>query len=184
MKNIALFGGSFDPPHNGHVAVVQAALKQLDIDKLIIVPAYKNPFKTATTAPPSLRLQWLQDIFTAYPHVEISDFEITKECAVPTIETVAYFQRCEQPSQLFLIIGADNLASLPQWHRYSELKKQVTFVVAHRDHVTIPPHYRDLHVNVPISSTTLRAGKEHTFIPERVRHAITSYYKDTDEKPS
>ncbi len=184
MKNIALFGGSFDPPHNGHVAVVQAALKQLDIEKLIVVPTYVNPFKTATTAPASLRLTWLQDIFKEYAHVEISDVETTKKRAVPTIETVQYFQHREQPSRLFFIIGADNLASLPQWHRYNELEKLVTFVVAHRDHVTIPPHYRDLHVNVPISSTILRAGKKHSFIPERVRHAITSYYKDTDEKPS
>ncbi len=184
MKNIALFGGSFDPPHRGHVAVVEAALENLDIHKLIIVPAYVNPFKTISVAPAPLRLQWLQEIFRGYAKVEISDFEILQNRPVTTIETVEYFRQREAPSHLFCIIGADNLATLPQWHRYDALEKEVTFVVAHRNHVTIPPHYRDLQVNVPISSTVLRAGKEHAYIPEHVRHAITSYYKDTNEQPS
>ncbi len=184
MKSIALFGGSFDPPHNGHVAVVEAALERLCVERLIIVPAYVNPFKTAGVAPAPLRLKWLQEIFQAYEKVTISDIEITQKRAVPSIETVTYIQHQKRPDRLFFIIGADNLATLTQWHRYTELEKMVTFVVAHRDHVTIPPQYVDLHVNVPISSTTLRTGNAETFIPESVRDAITSYYKDTNEKPS
>ena len=61
--NIALYGGSFDPPHLGHVHVVHAALKTLDIDKIIVVPAFVNPFKSGTHAPAELRLKWLQEIF-------------------------------------------------------------------------------------------------------------------------
>ena len=184
MKSIALFGGSFDPPHNGHVAVVNAALQHLRLDKLMIVPAYLNPLKTSSTAPASLRLQWLRDIFRDYANVEVSPVEVVQQRAVATIETVEYFQQHHAPCRLFVIIGADNLATLPQWHRYAELEKNVTFVVAHRDHVTIPPHYMDLHVDVPISSTALRANTNPAWIPEQVRHAITSYYKDTNEKPS
>ncbi len=184
MENIALFGGSFDPPHYGHVAVADTALEALSLEKLIIVPAYVNPFKTQSVAPASLRLQWLQQIFKAYDNVVVSDYETKQQRAVPSIETVMHTKESEYPCRLFFIIGADNLASLQQWHRYHELKKQVTFVVAHRDDVTIPPEYIDLHVNVPISSTALRHRMEHSCIPGNVRHAITSYYKDTDEKPS
>ena len=60
---IALFGGSFDPPHSGHITVIYEALKSLPIERVIVVPAYVNPFKSGTHAPASLRLQWLKTIF-------------------------------------------------------------------------------------------------------------------------
>ena len=66
MKTIALFGGSFDPPHLGHKAVVDAILSTLDVDEVVVMPAYLNPFKSKVYASGSLRFQWLQKIFSSY----------------------------------------------------------------------------------------------------------------------
>ena len=76
MDTIALFGGSFDPPHIGHEAVIKALKKFKDIDKIIIMPTFLNPFKSDFYAPSSLRLKWLKEIFNEETNVEISDYEI------------------------------------------------------------------------------------------------------------
>jgi nicotinate-nucleotide adenylyltransferase len=177
MKSIALFGGSFDPPHLGHVEVVEEALRTLDIEKLIVIPAYLNPFKSGSTAPAASRLHWLCMIFKDHAKVEISDFEVNQQRRVATIETVEHFKAIE-PCRIFLIIGADNLPMLKKWHRYEELASHVDFVVAHRDNIEIPEGYMDLHVNSPINSTALRRSMEHHLIPPSVKEEINAFYKE------
>jgi nicotinate-nucleotide adenylyltransferase len=85
METIALFGGSFDPPHIGHVAIVRALLHFRDVNKVVIMPTYINPFKQKAHAPATLRLAWLQKIFSSYENVEIDDFEVNHVQKVSTI---------------------------------------------------------------------------------------------------
>ena len=68
---IAIFGGSFDPLHIAHVAIVHSALNKLDIDKLIVVPTYLNPFKNSFYLDPATRLILLQKVFNKIKNVEI-----------------------------------------------------------------------------------------------------------------
>ena len=179
MKNIALFGGSFDPPHIGHVAVIEKALQQLDIEKLIIVPAYLNPFKSHSHAPAELRMEWLERIFADYPDVEISDYEVTKERPVPSIETVTHFR--QDGANVYLVIGADNLASLKAWHRFDELDALVTWVIATRGDVEVPPHFIRLDISKPVSSTQLRERIEHRVLPASVAEEIAQFYTQNKE---
>lgn len=176
MKSIALFGGSFDPPHLGHVAVVDAILSTLDIQKVFIMPAYLNPFKSKVFAPPELRLKWLKDIFLSYDKVVVDDFELRCKRPVSTLETVKYLQN--EYEKIYLILGADNLAKLEEWFGYEELKKRVTFVIASRDDVLIPKEYLTLHVRMPISSTALRNNIKKEFLPTAVVGQIVKYYKE------
>ncbi|MBF7043667.1 adenylyltransferase/cytidyltransferase family protein, partial [Campylobacter volucris] len=76
---IALFGGSFDPPHLGHNAIVFNALEYLDIDKLVIMPTFISPFKQKFTANEQMRLKWCEAVWANIPKVEICDFEILKQ---------------------------------------------------------------------------------------------------------
>ncbi len=173
---LALYGGSFDPPHAGHVHVALKALDVLDIDKLIIVPNFRNPFKSAECAEGAVRIQWLKKIFEPYEKIEISDFEISLHRSVPTIETVEHYAPTGE--KLYLIIGADNLSSLPQWHDYEKLSQKVIFVVATRDNIAIPSGMVILDVNEAISSTHFRdqftsLGLEHT-----LENDIITYYKE------
>ncbi|MEA2111355.1 MAG: nicotinate (nicotinamide) nucleotide adenylyltransferase [Campylobacterota bacterium] len=179
MKSIALFGGSFDPPHLGHLEIVDEALKTLEIEKLIVLPAYLNPFKTRSVAPASLRFKWLQKIFKHHKNVDVSSFEIDHNQSIPSIQSVKHFKSLEA-CRIFFIIGADNLKKLKQWHSYEELKLLVTFVIAHRDEIEIPKEYIDLHVDTPVSSTVLRKRMNHTFIPSSVSDEIHKYYKENN----
>ena len=106
---IALFGGSFDPVHLGHIEVAKKALKELDVDKLIIMPNYLNPLKSSFSAPSKLRFKWLKEAFKEFKNVEISDYEIKKNRAVFSIETINHFK------PTYFIIGSDNLNTLHKW---------------------------------------------------------------------
>ena len=87
---IALFGGSFDPPHAGHAAAVKAILSSLKPDLLIIMPSFLNPFKKSFSAPPQLRLRWCRALWSDTPGVEVSDYEISQNRSVPTIQSVKF----------------------------------------------------------------------------------------------
>lgn len=178
---IALFGGSFDPPHEGHVAVVKAALSELPVEKLYVVPAYVNPFKSGTHASAEKRLAWLKSIFGSENRVVVDDFEVRQARPVPTVETVLYLR--QRNPDIYLIIGSDNLASLRKWHRFEALDAMVTWVVATRKGHVADKQYLRLEVDVDISSTELRNRPKSDLIPEAVRQEIEEhYYKETECK--
>ena len=177
--NIALYGGSFDPPHRGHLAVVNSALESLDIDQLIIVPTFVNPFKTGAHAPAKLRLQWLQELFKQELNVTISDFEVLQNRAVPSVETVWHFaQSC---AKIYFIIGADNLASLSKWQEFEALNRLVTWVVAPRDGIMIDKRYIQLEVDYAISSSELRTSLHQDHLPQALASEIKNYYENNKE---
>ncbi len=180
--NLALFGGSFDPPHRGHLRIVEEALKHLPIDTLILVPAWQNPFKTVVHADGKTRYEWLKTIFSTYKNVAISDFEISQNQCVYTIETVRHYQA--QSDRIYLIIGADNLAGLPRWNSYEELSLSVTFVVATRNGVDIPEEMIRLDVEEPISSTQVRNMPMSLGLDPEIEKNIIPYYKEHHESKS
>lgn len=180
MKNIALFGGSFDPPHIGHIKIVEA-LKDLDfIDKVVIMPTYLNPFKSKFVADAGIRLRWLKEIFQDSNDVEVNSFEVEQQKKVPTIQTVKYLQQFYE--DIYVVIGADNLASLEKWYRYDELKELVKFIVVTREDIKISDKYLQLNVNIPISSTQLRDNCELKFLPPKIANEIQQYYKEYNGK--
>ncbi|MBD3824161.1 MAG: nicotinate (nicotinamide) nucleotide adenylyltransferase [Epsilonproteobacteria bacterium] len=176
MKTIALFGGSFDPPHIAHVAIVDALLKLNKIDKVVVMPAYLNPFKSEFHAPSELRLKWLREIFTAYNNVEVSDYEISQARSVRTIESVEHL--LQTYSSIYLVIGADNLEKLPLWQNYERLSKLVRFIVATREGIKIPDGFIKLEIGIDVSSTRLRDEIDTTMLPFRCAQEIERFYKE------
>jgi len=155
---IALFGGSFDPPHIGHKKVVEIALDVLKIEKLIVVPTFLNPFKTTAFYSTQERLGLSYKIFEDFVNVEVSDFEIQREEPTATAITLKYFQ--EQYEVNYLIIGADNLASIDKWYNFKWINEQITWVIATRVGYTLDTsklqNFRILELEVDISSTQIR----------------------------
>jgi len=83
LLKIAIFGGSFDPPHKGHESIVNEALKTLDIETLFVVPTYLNPFKDSFVADEKTRLSWLEKLFKDKNKIKILDFEIKQKEQFP-----------------------------------------------------------------------------------------------------
>jgi len=165
---IAIYGGSFDPPHIGHYKIVSQALKDLELEKLIILPNFQNPWKAPTKYPPEYRLKLLKELFHNFNKVEVSDFEISNGYPTKTYESIRYFSKLY--SDIYLIIGADNLASLEKWDNFEEINNKVTFVVATRNNIKINKKFLTLNIDINISSTELRNNLDLTKIPEEIRN--------------
>jgi len=129
MKRIGLFGGSFDPVHVGHLLVAQAACEELALHRLFFVPAAQSPFKPASEpAPAALRLRMLRLALAGKSNYEIDAQEINRGGVSFTIDTVRDYLRRFPQSELFYLIGADHLPTLPKWREADELARLVQFV--------------------------------------------------------
>lgn len=180
--NLAIFGGSFDPPHLGHDSVIKVALENLDIEKLIIFPTFISPFKDTFFAPPQLRFKWALKIWGKLERVFVSNFEILQKRQVPTIESVIFFKNEYNCEKIYLIIGADQLSSLHKWYNFDQLCKLVKFVVATRDDIAVPSDFIKLNVDIKISSTMIRQGKGLNLIPKIIRDEVIKFIKEKNAK--
>jgi len=180
MRKVALYGGSFDPPHIGHEAVIKALKKLEFLDEIIIMPTFLNPFKENFFAPSTLRFEWLKEIFSSDKEVKVSSFESDLGQKVPSIVSVKHLLK--EYSKVYLVIGADNLLHLSKWHNFYELNELVTFIVASRDDIKVPSNFIRLDVNEKISSSSLREKMELSKLPKSIGKKIMHYYKEKHEK--
>ncbi|MDD3500619.1 MAG: nicotinate (nicotinamide) nucleotide adenylyltransferase [Sulfurovum sp.] len=174
QESIAIFGGSFDPPHKGHQQIAEKAVAILDIDRLLIVPAYLNPFKQSSLAPAKLRLQWCQTLFDPLKKVSVSDYEISQSKSTYTADTVKHFQKMYDVK--YLIIGSDNLESLTKWHQYEWLNQQVIWVVATRRDSSFDTSmlrkWVKIELDETISSTHIRSTQELDGVDEKIVDSV------------
>jgi len=118
---IGIFGGSFDPPHIGHVALVGAALEVLDLPEIWVIPA-GNPVhrKLSGYASPEVRLHWLERIFLRQPRVRVQDWEVYRGKPASTIDTLRYIRHEFPDCHPLLLLGADAFSGIRQWVKYPE----------------------------------------------------------------
>ncbi len=133
---IGLLGGSFDPVHGAHLALGRIALDRLALDRVIWMPVGQAWQKKSGHASAYHRLAMLQLAIEGEPRFEVSDLEIRREGPSYTIDTVMALQSQMQSqtpaAEWFLVIGQDQYAGLPTWHRWKELLPLVTLAVAGR----------------------------------------------------
>ena len=132
-QRIGLFGGSFDPVHLGHTMVARAAVDELALDRLFIIPAARSPFKPEDEpAPAAVRLEWLRLAFVEEPRCEIDAQEIEREGVSFSIDTVREVAERFPEAELFYLIGADHVPTLPEWREAEALARLTNFVVVPR----------------------------------------------------
>jgi nicotinate-nucleotide adenylyltransferase len=179
--DIAVFGGSFDPPHIGHENIVELALMELPIDKLFVVPTFLNPFKSHFHLEPSDRFELLQELFSENKNVEVCNFEIVQKKKTPTFETVSFLKESYDIGKIYLIIGADNLKNIHLWYNFLELKELVSFVVVTRDGIVLENDclldLKYLHLDAKVSSTNLRENMNLDLIPTKLREKVRELWK-------
>lgn len=130
---IILFGGSFDPVHNGHLAMARAALDFLPSARLVMIPAACSPFKMGRSmASEQHRLAMCRLAVGDDPHITVSDIEFSMEKPSYTVRTVERLQ-LETADDYYFLCGADSFLSLARWKEYQKLLSMVSFLVANRD---------------------------------------------------
>ena len=126
-------GGSFDPPHIGHLLLAQDAQENLHLDRVVFVPAAASPLKAhPPVASAVARLTMVRASVAAHPTWEVSDWEMRQGGTSYSLHTARHLHERFHGAELFWIIGADQLAQLHAWHRIGELAKLVTFAIACR----------------------------------------------------
>ena len=138
---ILLYGGTFDPPHNGHLNNLRAAAARVRPDKVVVMPAGLSPFKQRTSAPGALRLE-MCGCFRALadspdiPQLEVSGWEIAQAEAGKRNYTVLTVEKLAQENpgaQLYLAIGSDMLLSFDGWFRWQDILRLAHLVVTSRN---------------------------------------------------
>ena len=142
MKTL-LYGGSFDPPHNGHLNNLRAAAACVRPDRVVVMPAGLSPFKQHTAAPAALRLemcgcfrQLAQGEEAVTPQLEVSSWEIAQAEAGRrnyTVLTVEMLAAQDPEGKLYLAVGSDMLLSFDGWHRWQDILRLAHLVVTSRN---------------------------------------------------
>ena len=133
VKKTGIFGGAFNPVHNGHVRIAEEAVKQLKLRRLLIIPTYVSPHKHTELLPYEDRAEMCRRAFGHIPGAEVSDIEVRLGGTSYTINTVRALKQLYPDEQFFLLIGADMLFSFDKWYKYESLLKETKVCAAARD---------------------------------------------------
>jgi nicotinate-nucleotide adenylyltransferase len=130
---IGLFGGSFDPPHNAHLALARQARDELKLDELKLIPAGQQPQKAGRRmASGADRAAMLRLAIDGEPRISVEEFELQRDRPSYTVDTVAALQARQPDADWFLVIGQDQYAQFHTWHRWQDLLQRITLAVAGR----------------------------------------------------
>jgi nicotinate-nucleotide adenylyltransferase len=159
---IAFFGGSFDPPHLGHLAVARAARETVAIDTILFAPVGNQPLKTAgALASFEDRVAMTRLAIANQPGLELSLIDKPSNQPNYTIHTLTRLRdTLPAGAELFLLLGADAYRSLPQWHRAQEVPTLARLIVAARPGEILPSEHPGIlllpGLNYEISATEIR----------------------------
>ena len=133
MQRLGIYGGSFDPVHLGHLLVAQAALEELELDRLFFIPVAQSPFKPGhQPAPGELRLRFLRLALAGKDRCEVDDQEIGRGGISYTVDTLRVYAARFPGAKLYYLIGADNAAKLNEWREPAALAGLAEFVAVPR----------------------------------------------------
>ena len=179
---IGLYGGTFDPIHNGHLHVIAQLIERKLVDRLLVLPAGEPRLREhAPVAQGSDRRAMCQQAINSLApeiksHVEVNPIEILREGPSYSIDTVEAVAATYPDDQLVLIVGSDAYQKIDQWHRVEELKKMVEFIVIDR------PGFASQSGNgastheigaIEVSATEIRSGSS-----QEVPAAVAAYIKE------
>lgn len=195
-QRIGVFGGAFDPPHNAHVALAQAALEQFGLDTLYVIPTGQAWHKARVLSAPEHRLAMTRLAFAGMPRVRVDERELQRAGPSFTIDTLQALQVENPRSQLYLLLGADQFAAFRQWHRWQEILAVAIICIADRAQSTLAKTKFDAYSGynhrfftvklplMPVSATRIRqlmasgvatADEVAGLVPEPVARYISAH---------
>ncbi|HLR03821.1 MAG TPA: nicotinate-nucleotide adenylyltransferase [Virgibacillus sp.] len=184
MKNIGILGGTFDPPHIGHLIIAEAVRERISLEKVWFMPSYEPPHKQNAYSSVGHRLNMLELSLRDNPYFSINEIETKRHEKSYTVDTMEELTKQEPDSRFHFIIGADMVEYLPHWKNIDRIIELVTFIGVKRAGYHIHTHYPVKEVEVPmvnISSTMLR-NRIHQqksvkyLIPDKVQEYIKEHH--------
>ncbi len=130
VPRIAIYGGTFDPIHYGHLRPVEAIAEKMAIDQVELIPCYVSPHKSATTASAEQRIAMASLAVESFPRFHVNDIEIKQHAPSFSIDTVKHFK--QHAYQVFMFIGMDSLNQFHKWHQYQQILALANIIVCQR----------------------------------------------------
>ncbi|MBG9386856.1 nicotinate-nucleotide adenylyltransferase [Caenimonas aquaedulcis] len=165
-RRVGVFGGAFDPPHVAHVALAAAAIGQLKLDEMRVLPTGQAWHKSNVLTPAPHRLAMTQIAFGELPGVIVDDRELKRPGPTYTIDTLRELMAEQPGAELFLVMGEDQAGAITRWREWQAILGMVTLCMADRpSHAgatpfQVPPEARLRHLEMPAmpeSATDIRA---------------------------
>lgn len=178
MKKVGILGGTFDPPHYGHLLIANEVLQSLHLDEIWFLPNQEPPHKEKSNEVTNEeRLEMIQLAIKDHPQFKLETIELERQGPSFTYDTMKLLKKRDKDIEFYFIIGADMIEYLPNWYKIDELLELVTFVGVNRPTYEKQTPYPILYVEVPdlgISSSFIRKrlkeGKSIQYLlPESVR---------------
>ncbi|OZM57771.1 nicotinic acid mononucleotide adenylyltransferase [Lottiidibacillus patelloidae] len=184
MAKIGILGGTFNPPHIGHLIIAEDVLKKQNLDEVWFMPNSHPPHKTTETSAHD-RLKMVQLAIYNHPSFKVCTVELELDGPSFTAKTMKTLRAKYSQHEFYFIIGADSVETLSSWYEIDELLKLVTFIAVKRSGFVINSPYNKhiIQVDTPIvdiSSTELRKRikneENYTYLTvEAVRHYIKEH---------
>ena len=170
---LGIFGGTFDPPHVGHLLAASDAIEALSLDRLVLVPAARQPLKTGVdVTPPAHRLEMTRLLADGDPRLTVDPIEIERDGLSFTVDTVAEYARRHPGDERWLLLGEDAAALLPQWREPERVASLARIAVLARG----DRGAGDADAGSAIPATWLRTRRvdvSATEVRERVRRGLS-----------
>lgn len=195
MAKIGIFGGSFNPPHRGHILAVEEFRRKLSLDRVLLIPAAIPPHKSLSSNSPSgaHRLEMTRLAVKHLPWAEVSDIELRREGPSYTADTVEQLRKEFPADELYLLMGTDMFFSFGRWRDPQRITKEASLVAAYRcaeDQSRIESHGQQLAAEfsakihyltndyLPYSSTSVRAMIAFGCAEEYLSGEVAQYIRD------
>jgi len=171
IRKVAFFGGTFDPPHNGHLGIVKYILEHTGLDRILIVPSFSPPHKDSNVATFEERMEMCRILFSEELNdrrVELSRVEETLPSPSYTWQTMEFIGSQEEGAELFIVVGMDNYRTLDSWKKGDELQHRYRFIVlARREGGDTGVKVKDIVMTNPLWEIS----------SEKIRELFGLYYK-------
>lgn len=182
MRRIGILGGTFDPPHLGHLLIAEEVRIALELEEIWFIPTYVPPHKQEATTEAAERINMVEQAIRGNDTFKINTIEVDRLEKSYTVDTLRILKEEYPDTEFFFIIGADMVEYLPHWNQIDQLMNLVSFVGVKRTGYQMDTVYPIIEVEIPmfdISSTFIRNRLlSNTSVTYLLPESVYSYIKE------
>jgi nicotinate-nucleotide adenylyltransferase len=130
---VGILGGTFDPPHIGHIALAHSAIETLELDEVMMLPAFRNPLKKGHLTPAKQRMEMISLAIQDDPKLSISDIEISRGGASYAVDTLSELTYIKPTAEYWFILGSDAVKDIDKWKQPQRLLRMCRLAIATRE---------------------------------------------------